>query len=586
MPRAFSSNTKVIYWWLWYLPWASAADIARVTGQKANLVSNVLASGRERGWLLSARLGRAFDATDRYVFSSTGVEALQAKWGWETFWWHTAGGVRALAKRLEVVEMAYAYLPLLWQSNLVGNRKCHVYREKMGVDKQTDKLAKRVELVETDWSKGRLVAFHWRRNGVFEAIATYDDGSHENVLLHLPVLWRTSFQKPADIASVRRDMSRELTLDERWQRLPHAQAISPDYRPGMVIFCPDRVAAAMVQRNWRDSLTGNNATAPAIIDAQGQVVRAMTPPTTWWRAFSPPTRGGPLKDISRAVTGLASGPYAAVNGRQSWRTFRAIDGSPGVTLDQIASSVGVDTTVARKLLEPMVKAKVISVRAGGHHLDVSGRGVLAASQRVTPRRTLRRWGVYAQGGGQYRRAQRLHNQGQAETIRQLRRNGFAAFPNLGIVIDYWHQGRLIRVVPDGFVVLAPGVLVALEYERSAKTPGDLEEKARKYKRLDEIGKRIPVLFITETEEAARILSELGYNFLLATTLDAVREGPHGRAIMQDGEIGGEPGCWWYRYSDEEAPTSDNQIDMWSHLYVQSDQNSAWRLPIDKPFRLV
>ena len=141
-------------------------------------------------------------------------------------------------------------------------------------------------------------------------------------------------------------------------------------------------------------------------------------------------------------------------------------------------------------------------------------------------------------------------------------------------------------MPDAFVVLAPGVLVAVEFERSATTPGDIKEKAEKYKRLGEIGKRIPVLFVTETEEAARILAELGYNYLLATTLDAVREGPHGRAIMQDGEIDGEPGCWWYRYSDEEAPTSDNPIDMWSHFYVQSDQNSAWRLPLDEPFRLV
>ena len=381
-------------------------------------------------------------------------------------------------------------------------------------------------------------------------------------------------------------MSRELTLDERWQRLRHAQAISPDYRPGMVIFCPDRVAAAMVQRNWRDSLTGNNGTAPAIIDAQGQVVRAMTPPTTWWRAFTPPTLGGPLKDISRAVTGLASGPYAAVNGRQSWRTFRAIDGSPGVALDQIASSVGVDTTAASILLAPMVKAKVISVRADGHHLGVSGRGLLAASQRVTQKRTGRRWGVYERGGGEYRRAQRLHNRGQAETIRQLRRKGFAAFPNLGIVIDYWHRGRLIRVVPDAFVVLAPGVLVAIEFERSARTPGALEKKAQKYKRLDEIGKRIPVLFVTETEEAARTLAELGYDYLLVATPDAVRDGPRGRAIMQDGEIGGEPGCWWYRYSDEEAPTSDAPIDLWSQTYVLHDQNTAWRLPLDKPFRLV
>ena len=586
MPRAFSTDTILIYWWLWYLPWASAPDIARVTGLKLTAVSNVLSRGRDRGWLLSARLGRAFDATDRYVFSSTGVEALQAKWGWETFWWHTAGGVRALARRLEVVEMAYAYLPVLWQSNLVRDRNCHVYREIMGVDRQTGGFVRRTELVERDWSEGRLVAFHWRRNGAFEAIATYDDGSHENVLLHLPVLWRTSFQKPADIASVRRDMSRELTLDERWQRLPHAQAISPDYRPGMVIFCPDRVAAAMVQRNWREALTGNNATAPAIIDAQGQVVRAMTPPTAWWQAFTPPPRGGPLKDISRAVTGLASGPYAAVNGRQSWRTFRAIDGSPGVTLDQIASSVGVDTTVARKLLEPMVKAKVISARADGHYLGVSGRGLLASSQRVTPKRTLRRWGVYAQRGGEYRRAQRLHNQGQAEALLLLRLHGYAAFPTMGVVIDYWHQGRLIRVVPDGFIVLAPGVLAALEFERSATTPGDLEEKARKYMRLDEIGKRIPVLLITETEEAARILSEFGYPYLLATTLDAVREGPHGRAIMQDDVVEGEPGCWWYKFLDEEAPTSENPIDMWSQIYVQADQNTAWRLPLNEPFRLV
>ena len=586
MPRVFSTDTVLIYHWLWYLPWASAPDIARVTGLKLTAVSNVLSRGRERGWLRSARLGRAFPATDRFVFSNTGVEALNAKWGWEIFWWHTAGGVRALARRLEVVEMAYAYLPLLWQSNLVRDRNCHVYREWFGADRQTGGLVRRTELVESDWSEGRLVGFHWERNGAFEAIATYDDGGHTNALLHLPVLWRASFQKPSDIASVRRDMSRVLTLDERWQRLPHAQAISPDYRPGMVIFCSNRVAAAMVQRNWRDALTGNNATAPAIIDAQGQVVRAMTPPTTWWQAFTPPPRGGPLKDISQAVTRLASGAYAAVNGMQSWRTFRAIDGSPGVTLDQIAASVGVDPTLASKLLEPMVNAKVISAQADGHYLDVSGRGLLASSERKTPKRTARRWGVYAQGGGEYQCAQRLHNQGQAETIRQLRRNGFAAFPSLGIVIDYWHQGRLIRVVPDVFVVLAPGVLVAVEFERSARTPGDLKEKAEKYKRLDEIVKRIPVLFVTETEEAARILAELGYNYLLATTLDAVREGPHGRAIMQDDVVEGEPGCWWYWYSDEEAPTSDNPIDMWSHLYVQSDQNSAWRLPLDEPFRLV
>ena len=37
------------------------------------------------------------------------------------------------------------------------------------------------ELVETDWSEGKLVDFHWWQSGPFEAVATYanenpDDG--------------------------------------------------------------------------------------------------------------------------------------------------------------------------------------------------------------------------------------------------------------------------------------------------------------------------------------------------------------------------------------------------------------------------
>ena len=32
MPRRLSDDTIYILWWLWYLPWASAADIARITG--------------------------------------------------------------------------------------------------------------------------------------------------------------------------------------------------------------------------------------------------------------------------------------------------------------------------------------------------------------------------------------------------------------------------------------------------------------------------------------------------------------------------------------------------------------------------
>ena len=74
---------------------------------------------------------------------------------------------------------------------------------------------------------------------------------------------------------------------------------------------------------------------------------------------------------------LAKRAYPTVNGKRAFRAFRAIDGSPGVTLEQISASIGVDEKAVQALLEPMVGAHVITVQANGHYLDVSGRGLLA-----------------------------------------------------------------------------------------------------------------------------------------------------------------------------------------------------------------
>lgn len=441
MPRALSDDTRIILWWLWYLPWASAADIALITRFRVQAVSNALNRGQKAGWLISARLGRTRAAVDRYVFTTPGVGEFHRRYGWQIFWWHAADSVRSLARRLEVVEMAYQYLPLLWQSNLVVERKCYTYRERRGRNRRTGEPGTRVDLVEANWSFGKLKDFHWLQKGPFEAIATYEDvGGYRDDLLHIPVLWRGSFQKPADMAHVRREMREVFTEDERWGRLPRDQAISQDYCPGLVVFCPGRVSAAMTQRNWINSFTRETATRPAIIDATGQVVLAMEPPTAWWQDFRIPRGETSLKDVSQAVQGLKKGAYAAVNGVRAWRTFWAVDASPGVRRDQIAESVGVKPTVVRELLDAMVRAHVITIKAGGHYLDVSGRGLLASSQRVTNTRAKRRWGIYTRRGGEYRRAQRLHNQGQCEVIQLLRGHGYAAFPTMGLVIDHWHQG--------------------------------------------------------------------------------------------------------------------------------------------------
>ena len=596
MPRRLSEDTIHILFWLWYLPWASAADIARITGMNERMVSNVLSRRRKAGWLEVARIGRVLDVADRYVFSTAGVEAAHELYGWRIFWWHSANAVSALARRLEVVEMAYLYLPQLWQSNLVSERTCHVYRERPDVAWQTGQPVMRAELEETNWHLGKMVAFHWMEKKPFDVVVSYRDGRGSQDILHLPVLWKTNFQTPPEFQSVRREMREVFTEDKRWSRLTQAQALSPEYRPGMIIFTPDRVSGAMAQRNWLESLVRGNGTVAAVIDAQGQIVRAMSPPTAWCEGFYLPRHGLSLKeikDVSRVVRPLVSGPYGAVNGVRAWRTFRAVDGSPGVKPKQVAEWLGVHTAslrvspaVARRLLKKMVDTKVLAVRgrSKGHYLDVSGRGLLADSQRVTRARTNRRYGVYAEKDGVYLRLQTDHNQGQVDAILFLRRHGFLAYPTMGLIIEYWRNGKRFRVTPDAFVVLPPGILVAIEYERSATSDKDIKDKADKYLELQRIGCPIPVLFITETEEAAKKLAKLRYDYLLATSLEAVRKGPHGHAVIKDGINEGKPGCWWYWYSNQEKPTPNAPIDLGSQLYAADEKNKVWRVPLDQPFR--
>ena len=488
-----------------------------------------------------------------------------------------------------MVELAYLYLPQFWQSNLVTERRCYVYREWPDVAWRTGEPITRVELQEADWNRGEMVDIRWMEKKPFDAIVSFGLGPKFDQLLHLPVLWRGAFQKPSEIESVRREMEDVFIEDKRWRRLPLDQSVSPEYRPGMIVFAPDRVSGAMAQRNWIESWTRDGAPFAAIIDAQGQVVRAMSPPAARWEAFYPPRHDLSLKevnDVPKAVGALFSGAYAAVNGVRAWRIFRAVDGSPGVKLAQVAESVGVDTSVAGRLLRAMVDEKVLAVkgRSNGYYLDVSGRALLADSQRVTRARTNRRWGVYGEKDGNYIRLQTPHNQGQADAIQFLRRHGFNAFPTMGVVIEYWRNGRRIRVTPDAFVVLPPGVLAALEFERSATSETEVRQKAGKYLGLQQIGYPIPALVITETVEAAEKLSRLRCPYLLATTLEAVREGPHGRAVIQDGVVEGEEGCWWFWYNNRETPTPDAPIDLCSHLYIKSAENAVWRLPLDRPFQ--
>lgn len=122
------------------------------------------------------------------------------------------------------------------------------------------------------------------------------------------------------------------------------------------------------------------------MDTDGQVIRAIDPPTARWSVFRPPPPAPRrLGNIGQFVRGLETGAYAAVNGVQSWRTFQTAVWAPAVTIEHIVEFTKLDRSAVVRLLKTMTDTRVITVWKNGHYVDEAGRDLLCRSQKKTQR---------------------------------------------------------------------------------------------------------------------------------------------------------------------------------------------------------
>ena len=124
----------------------------------------------------------------------------------------------------------------------------------------------------------------------------------------------------------------------------------------------------------------------------------------------------------------------------------------------------------------------------------------------------------------------------------------------------------------------------MEYERSARAYRALDRKAVNYERLRLINCPLPVLFVTEGMSAARTLAALGYLYVQATSIEALRQGPHGRTVKGEDGWELEEGCWCYRLPETAEPDETVPIDFVAHLYAARESQAVWRMPLDNPFQ--
>ena len=235
----------------WWMPWVTASEIAAFLSTPYHVVGTsqvlkALKSARKRGWVMSETLGRVEDAETRWVYVEDGVAWGEAQ-GWRRYWWHNNRGVRALARRLQLVERVYGIMVDLPRSNLVVSGRTYVLRSSEQIHERTREPVSRWNLHEADWSSARLFDFMWVKDKPFDAVLGFSfgggvaaDGTRlEPDRLYIPVMSMGRFDKFEKVAWARNEMEKVLGRRDEWGRLPLDQSSGGAYRPVLVVVCSD-----------------------------------------------------------------------------------------------------------------------------------------------------------------------------------------------------------------------------------------------------------------------------------------------------------------------------------------------------------
>ena len=591
MPRALSEVTMRILQMAWQVPFWSVPGLVALLGGpecvKPAQVSNSLRRAERRGWMYCVRVGSERRAVLRWVYSESGI-AWGESMGFKREWWHSRHGVREMAKRIRMIEAVERISPNFFRSELLVEDDVYVFREAPVINPLPGKDTTKWFLDKAYWAGGCPVKFHWLKTGPIGVVVEYrtDDLAGPDRMpvpkesFFLPFVWLGRFHRRGVIAELRRSLGQVLQMRPERAALDMEYTAYGSYFPGAVAVCSDGAVAAMVHRHYLETHGRRERRVNlGIVDVQGNIVRRMQTPTNWWSSVKVTCPVPEVGNIGREMELLGRGVKEAVNGRRAWRVFLMVATRPGSTGLQIAGMSNTLPGEAKGFLNAMVGAGVVCLWRRGYYLVTSGRGLYAGAEGATASRVLKQLGQYAVADGLFRRRQRFHNRGSTEVCLALQEQGYRVFSALGMSIDYYVGHRLFRVSPDAYVLLPPGILVAIEYERSAKTPSALAKKLRPYENLAHIGKPIPVLFITETAEAADLIAREEVEGVLSTTLERLRAGPQGRAdVTEAGEIGGESGCWSYWYRHEPAPEHTAAIDLLTQ--AESKKYARWKVPLE------
>ena len=223
---------------------------------------------------------------------------------------------------------------------------------------------------------------------------------------------------------------------------------------------------------------------------------------------------------------------AAIDGRMAHRVFMAVCQFPAMRVSWLAEVLKSGPRQVRRHLRRFVDTGLVAAFDERHYLTEQGMKRAANMSRVLPGIIKSRHGPYLERW--YREHERRHNDGVNRLVVRFAREGVAAVAGWRAEVNV---PGLTQVRPD-LVVLAqdgpfgPGPHY-IEYERHAVAPHQVAHKLGPYRRMERLGRPLPLLMVCRTEQAEAHFREVrGELPMLTATQERAFAGPlTGRATV-------------------------------------------------------
>ncbi len=191
---------------------------------------------------------------------------------------------------------------------------------------------------------------------------------------------------------------------------------------------------------------------------------------------------------------------AAIDGGTAHRLFMAVCQFPAMRASWLAKVVKGSPAEVRRHLGRFVETGLVAVFDGRHYLSEQGMRRAANMSRVLPAIIRSRHGPYLDRW--YREHERRHNDGVNRLVAKFAREGVQAVAGWRAEVNV---PGLTQVRPDLLVLAQDGPFGGgphyIEYERYSVLPNQVAHKMGPYRRMEGLGRPLPLLMVCRTEQA-------------------------------------------------------------------------------------